>query len=275
MESISHDNAFLSYHPYEFSQRTLLAHFRINNTNPPHSQFIQKPVYAALGLLSRLADMASDLLLLETVNGKTLRILKTIDSEKYPLYFAWLIMPNSDDISYSSRENITLPQFHICENEIYVFIIEIIDQVHTNPANIWTSFNSPSYPNATIREAMRRQQVPRILTTGFVSNTTLTVNLSTLKTPWIMLLRICSIFKPRLKTPQKLMLTPVTHNEVLLTWQEIDAVSVQCIKTYDVWYRENNTQSWINISSGWHLPFPSFHFAPSDNVLNVNGNYIF
>lgn len=252
-----------------------MAHFRINNTNPPHSQFIQKPVYAALGLLSRLADMASDLLLLETVNGKTLRILKTIDSEKYPLYFAWLIMPNSDDISYSSRENITLPQFHICENEIYVFIIEIIDQVHTNPANIWTSFNSPSYPNATIREAMRRQQVPRILSTGFVSNTTLTVNLSTLKTPCIMLLRICSIFKPRLKTPQKVILTPVTRNEVLLTWQEIDAVSVQCIKTYDVWYRENNTQSWINISSGWHLPFPSFHFAPSDNVLNVNGNYIF
>ncbi|XP_037810973.1 alpha-L-iduronidase [Lucilia sericata] len=276
LETISHDNAFLSYHPYEFSQRTLLAHFRMNNTIPQHSQFIQKPVYAALGLMSRLANMASDVLTIKTKNDNILNVLKTIDSDKYPLYYCWLIIPipgsSDDEIIYRSREYIILPQIHVCDNEIYAFIIEYIDQGHTNPFNVWLNYNSPPYPNATIREMMRRQQTPKILTTGTLTNTTLTVNLSTFKSPWLMLLRICSILKPRLKCPQNLLLTPVTHNEVLLTWQEIDPTSVQCLKTYDVWFRTNNTQPWINISSDWHLPFPSFHFAPSDGV-NVNGFY--
>lgn len=45
LESISHDNAFLSYHPYEFEQRTMLARFSMNDTIPWTFQFIQKPVY--------------------------------------------------------------------------------------------------------------------------------------------------------------------------------------------------------------------------------------
>ncbi|KAL0194065.1 hypothetical protein M9458_012361, partial [Cirrhinus mrigala] len=35
---LSNDNAFLSYHPHPFTQRTLTARFQINNTNPPHVQ---------------------------------------------------------------------------------------------------------------------------------------------------------------------------------------------------------------------------------------------
>ncbi|KNC34133.1 hypothetical protein FF38_08306 [Lucilia cuprina] len=276
LETISHDNAFLSYHPYEFSQRTLLAHFRMNNTNPPHSQFIQKPVYAALGLMSRLANMASDVLPIKTINDNSINVLKTIDSDIHPLYYSWIIIPTPDPTDdekiYGIREYIILPQIQVCNNEIYAFIIEYIDQGHTNPFNIWLNSNSPPYPNATIREMMRRQQTPKILKTGILTNTTLTVDLSKFKFPWLMLLRTCSILKPRLKCPQNLILTPVTDNEVLLTWQEIDPASVQCLKTYDVWFRTNNTQPWKKISADWHLPFPSFHFAPSDGI-NVNGFY--
>ncbi|XP_023293620.2 alpha-L-iduronidase [Lucilia cuprina] len=276
LETISHDNAFLSYHPYEFSQRTLLAHFRMNNTIPPHSQFIQKPVYAALGLMSRLANMASDVLTIKTINDNRINVLKTIDSDIHPLYYSWIIIPipdpTDDEKIYGIREYIILPQIQVCNNEIYAFIIEYIDQGHTNPFNIWLNFNSPPYPNATIREMMRRQQTPKILKTGILTNTTLTVDLSKFKFPWLMLLRTCSILKPRLKCPQNLILTPVTDNEVLLTWQEIDPASVQCLKTYDVWFRTNNTQPWKKISADWHLPFPSFHFAPSEGI-NVNGFY--
>ena len=49
---LSNDNAFLSYQPHPFSQRTLLARFQVNTTRPPHVQFIRKPIYAAMSLLS-------------------------------------------------------------------------------------------------------------------------------------------------------------------------------------------------------------------------------
>ena len=49
---LSNDNAFLSYHPFPFSQRTLLACFQVNTTEPPHVQFIRKPIYSVMALLS-------------------------------------------------------------------------------------------------------------------------------------------------------------------------------------------------------------------------------
>lgn len=51
---LSNDNAFLSYHPFPFTQRTLTARFQVNNTRPPHVQLIRKPVLGALGLLALL-----------------------------------------------------------------------------------------------------------------------------------------------------------------------------------------------------------------------------
>jgi len=49
---LSNDNAFLSYHPFPFTQRTLLACFQVNTTDPPHVQFIRKPIYAVMALMS-------------------------------------------------------------------------------------------------------------------------------------------------------------------------------------------------------------------------------
>ena len=242
----------------------------MNQTNPPHSQFIQKPVYAALGLLSRLADMASDVQI-ETTNGKQLKVLKTMTSGKNPLYFSWLILP-VDGMIYGNQEEIILHEGNICHNIAYGFILESIDQRNSNPYNVWSSFNRPSYPNATIRGLMRRQQGPKLLSIGIFNNSTLKLALGTLQIPWIVLLRSCSPLKPGLKTPKNVIATSVTTNEVLLTWQEFDADSVQCLKTYEVWFQMSNTRPWINISLGWHLPFPSFHFAPLVGI-SVNGKY--
>lgn len=53
---LSNDNAFLSYHPFPFTQRTLTARFQVNNTQPPHVQLIRKPVLTAMGLLALLGE---------------------------------------------------------------------------------------------------------------------------------------------------------------------------------------------------------------------------
>lgn len=53
---LSNDNAFLSYHPHPFSQRTLTARFQVNDTRPPHVQLLRKPVLTAMGLLALLGE---------------------------------------------------------------------------------------------------------------------------------------------------------------------------------------------------------------------------
>uniref|UniRef100_A0A2K6T4N1 Alpha-L-iduronidase n=1 Tax=Saimiri boliviensis boliviensis TaxID=39432 RepID=A0A2K6T4N1_SAIBB len=53
---LSNDNAFLSYHPHPFAQRTLTARFQVNNTRPPHVQLLRKPVLTAMGLLALLGE---------------------------------------------------------------------------------------------------------------------------------------------------------------------------------------------------------------------------
>ncbi len=53
---LSNDNAFLSYHPHTFTQRTLTARFQVNNTQPPHVQLIRKPVLTVMGLLALLGE---------------------------------------------------------------------------------------------------------------------------------------------------------------------------------------------------------------------------
>lgn len=53
---LSNDNAFLSFHPHQFTQRTLTARFQVNNTEPPHVQLIRKPVLTVMGLLALLGD---------------------------------------------------------------------------------------------------------------------------------------------------------------------------------------------------------------------------
>ena len=53
---LSNDNAFLSYHPHPFSQRTLTARFQVNNTHPPHVQLLRKPVLTVMGLMALLGE---------------------------------------------------------------------------------------------------------------------------------------------------------------------------------------------------------------------------
>lgn len=53
---LSNDNAFLSYYPYQFLQRTLMARFQINNTSPPYVTFIRKPIYCLMSLLALMGD---------------------------------------------------------------------------------------------------------------------------------------------------------------------------------------------------------------------------
>lgn len=165
LHSISHDSAFISYHPYEFYQRTLLALFQMNNTNPVQTQFIQKPVYSALGMLSNLATYAGAL---NNISGSTVMSLWTKSHRNEPLYFCGIV---SSDLK-SSQElketvlNVTLnvTGYKLIGGERFMSLSEYLESGMTDPVFVWKSLGEPSYPNATERQLMRKSQVSGVLT---------------------------------------------------------------------------------------------------------------
>ncbi|KAL9925933.1 alpha-L-iduronidase isoform 1-T2 [Glossina fuscipes fuscipes] len=275
LETISHDNAFLSYYPNVFTQRTLLAHFRINNTVPPHSQFIQKPVYAAVGMLSRLAELSTKAEFVTCSRNYSMKLLKTKSLEAgKPLYFSWLLLYT--DMAYFSGRCIINIQIPLNSPEMFAYIAESLDQSHTNPYKVWQSFGSPPYPNAIERRTMRLQQTPIVLSSGSLDTNKIKIDLQQLKPPWILTLRVCSHFLLHsIGPPSSVLVSGVTHNEVLITWKESNNKSKYCLKTYQVWYRpnSNSTQQWLYITKAIHLPFPSYQYAPERNGMTVNGYY--
>ncbi|XP_017857775.1 PREDICTED: alpha-L-iduronidase [Drosophila arizonae] len=272
LESLSHDNAFLSYHPYEFSQRTLLAHFRMNETNPPHSQFVQKPVYAALGMLAKLGTRAADLEVVNMDSKHSVQVLRSISGNGGAQYMATIFLsPEQAGPQLTAYHHKYTLNMSIANES--AFITELLVPHSTDPAHVWQQAGSPAYPNATLREAMRRAQTPRLYETGPIwqYNSELVVNSAHLPLPWLMLLRVCSAAWPKLKRPQQLEIVEVTKSEVFIRWSE-QARSSQCLKSYEVWFRERAGSDWQHISQGWHLPYPSFQYAPGGNN-SVNGFY--
>ncbi|XP_011178361.1 alpha-L-iduronidase isoform X2 [Zeugodacus cucurbitae] len=269
LESISHDNAFISYHPFEFTQRTLLAHFRMNNSQPVHSQFIQKPVYAALGMLSKLAPIAADIedIKLSTSND-VLWLLKTSSTVNNPLYLSWLLLPGENT---KRIENFTLHRhlpFQLCSIETFAYVVELLEKGKTDPAYFWrTQGGSRPFPNAMERAAMRLAQTPRLQASGILLMPEFRLNIGDFQLPWILLLRVCSSFLPILKQPEPPTITKITVGEIFISWYEI-ANTTQCLKTYEVWFQVNKTTDWNFISENWHLPFPSFQYAPISSCVN-------
>ncbi|XP_030384371.1 alpha-L-iduronidase [Scaptodrosophila lebanonensis] len=272
LESLSHDNAFLSYHPHEFSQRTLLAHFRFNETQPPHSQFVQKPVYAALGMLSKLGNKAADVELVNMDQEHSVQVLRSVSGSGPSAYIAAIfVSPEQAGPQLTSYHHKYTLNMSIANES--AFITELLVPQTTDPFYIWQQNGSPAYPNATLRAAMRRAQTPRLYETGPIweYNSELVLNSASLPLPWAMLLRVCSGSWPKLKQPKNLEIVEVTKGEVFLSWRE-NSKSTQCLKTYEVWFRERIGAHWQYISKGWHLPYPSFQYAPAEG-FSVNGFY--
>lgn len=156
--SLSHDNAFLSYHPFEFKQRTLLARFQMNSTNPKHAQFFQKPVYGALAMLSALAENAG---VVSNLKSHNISFLTTRGNTDAPFYSCIIMTLSNDTLEVNPgitkiKIGITdMPQ----ESTRLKFVAESLEKDITDPFTVWKSHGSPPYPNLTVRSEMRAAQV--------------------------------------------------------------------------------------------------------------------
>jgi len=250
----------------------------MNETIPPHSQFIQKPVYAAMGMLAKLGNRAAAVELVNMDTKHSVEVLRTVSGgvSSPGQYMATIFLspeeagPKRTAFHHKYTLNMSIA------NES-AFVTELVVPQTTDPYYLWQQAGSPAYPNATLREAMRRAQTPKLYKTGPIwqYNSELVINSASIPLPWVMLLRVCSASWPKLRRPQQLSIAEVTHREVFISWME-HPKSTQCLLTYEVWFKERDnlghSADWLLISRGWHLPYPSFQYAPGDKG-SVNGEY--
>ncbi|WAR20974.1 IDUA-like protein [Mya arenaria] len=154
---LSNDNAFLSWYPHQFTQRTLLARFQINTTSPPHTHFFRKPVYSVMGFLSLLGETEVQ----ATVTSNS-------SSPDLEANFGVLASTHSPRINGTADSNDTGPQLFNTYAYLYMDINppewaseELymtgwwLDNTVGNPYRIWENAGKPSYPNLDLQKQMR------------------------------------------------------------------------------------------------------------------------
>ena len=129
----------------------------MNKTNPPHVQFIQKPVFAALGMLSNLAKYGSNLKY-HYKDGHVISVATYADGV-YSAIISW----NSDVKSMGQSD--ILVDIHLSnlfnrdKLKHFKYFIEYMEANKTDPFAVWQQYQSPAYPNATVRHHMRMAEV--------------------------------------------------------------------------------------------------------------------
>lgn len=132
----------------------------MNNTNPPHNQFIKKPVYSVMGLLSLLGDEY----LTNTIYINHLTVIPT-RSTKYHHNTVTILLAYSNNteinVKIKTVLNIKLTNLPLhqqnCNNGKY--LIYGMDNTKTNPYKLWYEFRQPVFPTKHMRRQLRNVQV--------------------------------------------------------------------------------------------------------------------
>ncbi|XP_050095136.1 alpha-L-iduronidase [Anopheles aquasalis] len=270
---LSHDNAFLSYHPYEFEQRTLLARFQMNETHPPHVQFIAKPVFSTVGMLATLGSQA----IRTAFRDNNVSYILSHENRRY----LCLLISRSNDSSAMdkrrSRIKLTIPLsllLHAGESR-KGYTVEALQDGKTDPFRLWHSFGRPAYPTIEQLAALRSVQFPAVLNGGpalIASNVTNLQLILTLDAPWIVAVRICSDKFPPPGPVCRVSVMQVHDGEYIIFWQPPKTANLRCLFTYEVWFkpvqllgepRHCPKSTWQLINRGQHTPFAFFQFHSS------------
>ncbi|KAB0799443.1 hypothetical protein PPYR_07323 [Photinus pyralis] len=233
VQLLSFDNGFLNYNPYFFTQRTLLARFQMNNTNPTHIQFIRKPAYSVMGLLSLLGDEY----LKENVTPPDpfVQFLATrsIRNKNESHLISLLITYVNDEREDKNVKEIRV-NFNNLPNNECKYVIYVLDNKITNPFLSWRKHGSPVFPAMKLRNLMRHCEEPyRLEGPRSILNLTLQMNLAL---PSVALINICSRTSQPLGRVTRLVAHNITRNEVLLVWKD-SKIRSKCILTYEVEFR--------------------------------------
>uniref|UniRef100_A0A6Q2WUD6 Alpha-L-iduronidase n=1 Tax=Esox lucius TaxID=8010 RepID=A0A6Q2WUD6_ESOLU len=275
---LSNDNAFLSYHPHPFTQRTLTARFQVNNTQPPHVQLLRKPVLTVMGLLTLLGEtqVLADVVTFGENDNSTVGVLaSTHDPLMSWTSDSWqatvLIYNSHDNCSSTWLFNFMLSSA-VFLNMILtlglVYVTYYLDNNVTNPYQLWQSMGSPDYPSAEQFRQLRNMEDP--LVDGplpFPTEGVLTLQ-AKLSVPSVLLIHVCAQPKAIPDQVNGLRFISITKGQVLVVWKD-HCVNSKCIKTFEVEFSKD--QKKFHRVNTWDTIFTSYVYSPEN--LDVSGIY--
>ncbi|CAL8250420.1 unnamed protein product [Boreogadus saida] len=273
---LSNDNAFLSYHPYPFTQRTLTARFQVNNTQPPHVQLVRKPVLTVMGLLALLGDVEVQAQVVDSgraLNGSMLGVLASSQRPRVPgtsdsWQAAVLIYNSNDSSSSASTQRATLTLKGLAAQKDLVYVTYSLDNNVTNPQQLWQAMGSPDFPTAQQFQQLRAAEDPHVEGPWPVpAGDTLTLDLK-LSLPSVLLVHMCA--KPRAVPDQVngLRFIKITKGQVLIVWSD-HCVDSKCLLTFEVEFSRDGED--FHRINDRHSIFTSYVYPPVDQ--EVRGVY--
>ncbi|XP_061673771.1 alpha-L-iduronidase isoform X2 [Syngnathoides biaculeatus] len=266
---LSNDNAFLSYHPHPFTQRTLTARFQVNNTQPPHVHLIRKPILTVMGLLALLGETQ---ILTRVLNSSrtddthsgSVGVLASSHQQEIPSvsdsWQAALLVYSSDDNRTSARINVvTVSLKGLQPYTGLLYVTYLLDNNVSNPYQLWQNMGSPIYPTTDQFTKLRNVQDPLVDGPWPVpAGETLTLK-ARLRVPSVLLIHVCAQPKAAPNQVNGLRFLRITRGQVLVIWSD-GCVDSKCILTFELEYSASQREfSRIN-----HLNtiFTSFVYSP-------------
>ncbi|XP_073898875.1 alpha-L-iduronidase isoform X3 [Castor canadensis] len=273
---LSNDNAFLSYHPHPFSQRTLTARFQVNNTSPPHVQLLRKPVLTGMGLLALLDE---EQLWAEVSHAGTVldsnHTVGILASTHHPKGYAeaWratvLIYASDDTLTHPNRSiPVTLRLDGVPPGPGLVYVVRYLDNQLCSPDHEWQHMGRPVFPTAKQFRRMRTAEDP--VTTAphpFPSRGHLTLH-PKLSLPSLLLVHVCARPSKPPGQVSRLRALPLTQGQLVLVWSD-EHVGSKCLWTYEIQFSQDG-KVYTPISRK-PSTFNLFVFSP--DTAMVSGSY--
>ncbi|GBN35523.1 Alpha-L-iduronidase [Araneus ventricosus] len=259
---LSNDNAFLSYFPNQFTERTLLARFQVNNTYPKYVEFIRKPVYAVFGLLSKLCP---NILSINLTNGGG-DLLNNWGSNFGALAthcvahgeISIILYNSADTFKNGSVANVDVYLNISClkENTSARWAILEVNNRKSNPYLVWKNIGMPSYPSVEDFSLMKSKEEPYMRGPWDFPDSLLWKYQLNVLNPGITLIHIC-------ERPQKLY--KVKNIRFLQVWNKTLQISWtdqynRCLSSYIVLYSFDLYGSYDQLNKK-RLLFPSYWHA--------------
>ncbi|XP_048639968.1 alpha-L-iduronidase isoform X8 [Marmota marmota marmota] len=273
---LSNDNAFLSYHPHPFSQRTLTARFQVNNTRPPHVQLLRKPVLTAMGLLALLdgeqlwAEVSRHRVVLDS--NHTVGVLASAHHPEGPTdaWRATMLVYASDDTRAHPNCSIrvTLRLYGVPPRPGLLYVTYHVDNHLCSPHSEWQRMGRPVFPSAEQFRRMRLAEDPVVAEPRpFPVGSSLTLH-PELALPSLLLVHVCA--RPEKPPGQvtRLRVLPLTRGQLALVWSD-ERVGSKCLWTYEIQFSLDG-EVYTPVSRR-PSTFNLFVFSPETAV--VSGSY--
>ncbi|CAK7295241.1 IDUA [Vulpes lagopus] len=273
---LSNDNAFLSFHPHPFTQRTLTARFQVNDTEPPHVQLLRKPVLTAMALLALLdgrqlwAQVSRGGTVLDS--NHTVGVLASAHLPAGPRD-AWrataLLYASDDTRAHPARAvPVTLRLLGAPRGPGLVYVTLALDNPRCSPHGEWQRLGRPVFPTAEEFRRMRAAEDPVAeAPRPFPASGRLTLSVE-LRLPSLLLLHVCARPEKPPGPVTRLRALPLTRGQVLLVWSD-ERVGSKCLWTYEIQFSADG-EVYTPISRK-PSTFNLFVFSPESAV--TSGSY--